>query len=208
MDETRLYPWEQRDDETERQFYAFTCFRDIPPFKRTIMAAYRTYTGEPDASQAPGWFCQLAKQFNWHERVREFDRYLDRKMTEKRVDAYLEKAEEQGKDMAVVDFYYLDAMNNAHNTLVEWSEKDEVRHGALPRDYNSLLGRIIEGASLAHKIRSARDPDDFGDPTAGMSDAELEETVRLIRELEDGEQREQEGDAGAALPPDDHTEDD
>lgn len=204
MDETRLQSWEQGDDETDKRFHAFACYRDLPRFKRTINAAYRISADDAGASRAPGWFSQLAREHDWHEWVREFDRYLDRKMTEKRVDAYLQKAEEQGKDMAGVDFYFHDSTDNAYRQLLEWSDQEDVKPGALPRDYNSLLGRIIEDASLAHKIRQTRDPDDFGDPRAGMLDEELEETVRLTRELEDGEQQGPEGDAGAALPPDDH----
>lgn len=69
-------PWEQQPDESPAAFQAFVAFRDMGP-GRTIMDAYRTAKGRPEARDVPGTWKGWASRLRWSNRARAYDRHIE-----------------------------------------------------------------------------------------------------------------------------------
>lgn len=69
--------WERQGRETDKAFMAFCQYRDMPPKARSILAAYREYSGRRSAEKSPGFFSAWVKQYDWVERVNAYDSYHD-----------------------------------------------------------------------------------------------------------------------------------
>jgi len=78
-------PWERRDDEKSAAWAAFCSYRDLPPGKRTDLAAYEVYLRkcgkvrkktEAKAKPSPSW-PKWKRENQWEQRVAEFDRRHD-----------------------------------------------------------------------------------------------------------------------------------
>lgn len=70
--------WERLENETPRAFECFSVYRDLRE-GRTVRAAYRIVTGnDPASGQVPGFWNDWVKKYNWQNRVKEYDLYLDR----------------------------------------------------------------------------------------------------------------------------------
>lgn len=72
-------PWDRRPDETDSQFLAFKCYRDLG-LARTVRDAWDKYSDEKGlkSDKPTGAFEQWRKQNDWTERCRAFDRHVDR----------------------------------------------------------------------------------------------------------------------------------
>ncbi len=75
-------PWEQQPGESAKAFAAFRSFRDLPPERRTVAAAWQALTGRPTATrggpgQWRGWHARNA----WSARAAAYDREQDRLAT-------------------------------------------------------------------------------------------------------------------------------
>ena len=84
-------PWEQRDNETAKNYAAFRCYLSLEPQKRTHWEAFKLYTKQKDAELskgyksrqcAPDYFVQWAVQNEWDARAKEFDLYQQGEFTE------------------------------------------------------------------------------------------------------------------------------
>jgi hypothetical protein len=85
--------WERQPGESCKAFACFKFFRDLPPEKRSIRAAYRQKTGNENARQASGDWNALAIRWRWVERVLAWDDEQDRLLREKKIEAIQEMAE-------------------------------------------------------------------------------------------------------------------
>jgi len=81
-------PWEQQPGESSRAFSAFRAWLDQSPGSgRPILAAYRTFSGRPEAKKPPGYFRTWIENFHWPARAQEYDRYLFRVEQQARIEA-------------------------------------------------------------------------------------------------------------------------
>ena len=88
--------WERLENEPERAYRAFETFLLLPSGERTLLAAYRSYVGNPEAAKPSDTWSGWSSEYAWRERALAFDDH----MTSKRHAAYArgmqEEAEEQG----------------------------------------------------------------------------------------------------------------
>lgn len=83
--QTIINAWERQEGESDSAWVAFRAYRDLPPFERTVVAAWVEYTevktGKkiPRPKAPPGYFATWCATGNWVERVLAFDRYQDAK---------------------------------------------------------------------------------------------------------------------------------
>lgn len=71
-------PWTRRDDETDAAWQAFRIFRDLG-LSRTIEEAWNQYADERDlkSDMAPRHFHDWKDEYDWYDRVRKYDAYVD-----------------------------------------------------------------------------------------------------------------------------------
>jgi hypothetical protein len=68
--------WDRLQNEPERAYQAFESYRSLAGGERTILAAYRSYVGNPDAAKPSDTWSGWASQFAWRERALAYDDYL------------------------------------------------------------------------------------------------------------------------------------
>ncbi len=69
--------WDQMEGETSRAFSAFKMYRDLDHHPRTLLAAYREFTGKKQATKAASHFFEWKQKFDWDARVLAFDRHRE-----------------------------------------------------------------------------------------------------------------------------------
>jgi hypothetical protein len=67
-------PWHRRPDETERAFFAFQCYLEMPP-PRVINTAYGIYTGGKTYHPNDN-FSAWVKKNHWDERAAAYDNWI------------------------------------------------------------------------------------------------------------------------------------
>lgn len=70
--------WEQWRNESPAQYDAFRSFLEIQPLDRTIAAAYRKATNDPQAQTASATFYRWSRDYKWAQRALARDEYSRR----------------------------------------------------------------------------------------------------------------------------------
>ena len=91
-------PWEQREDETSRNFDAFCAYRDLGP-SRSLREAWEIYREEHDlkADKPTGTFKEWSSRYEWVERSNAYDQHLKDLQVKSREQA-VEEAEQKLAD--------------------------------------------------------------------------------------------------------------
>src|SRR5918994_4278423 len=69
--------WHQLDNESDRAHEAFKVFMYLPPAERSVVGAWRLWTGNPDAKREPPFFLRWSHDFAWSERARAHDHRIE-----------------------------------------------------------------------------------------------------------------------------------
>jgi hypothetical protein len=88
--------WERLANESERAYRAFQYFLALPSGERTVAAAYKAYTGNPDAPKPSDTCTRWSGQFAWRERALAYDDFLASLRRGAFERAVKEEAERQG----------------------------------------------------------------------------------------------------------------
>jgi hypothetical protein len=70
-------PWDQRPDESPRDYARFIVYRDQPPTKRSKNQVFieTTKDGDQDAHLAGGPWYEMTRRFEWDSRVAAWDKH-------------------------------------------------------------------------------------------------------------------------------------
>lgn len=76
-------PWDRLDDETDKAYSAFCCYRGLDPRNRSMYSAYKLYlskcnTGGKPAHRTPTYMTQWSVRYRWVARAIAWDDHLDR----------------------------------------------------------------------------------------------------------------------------------
>ncbi len=89
--------WDRLENEPERAYRAFESYRNLPSAERTVIAAYRHHTGNPDAVKPSDTYSGWSRQFAWRERAAAYDAHIDRLREKSIENAVQQEAEEQAR---------------------------------------------------------------------------------------------------------------
>jgi hypothetical protein len=95
--DTEIEFWQRLEPETDRAFEAFRTFLSLPSSDRTLVAAYRHFVGNPDASKISDAWNTWAHRYAWKERARAYDAHIDRIRRNAMEEAIEEEAAEQAR---------------------------------------------------------------------------------------------------------------
>lgn len=85
--DNEIQPWERQDGETDRQFEAFSIYRDMGADRGIRKVAQKL-------DKQPSYISKIASRWFWVDRVTKYDRYLDEKRRVER-EAEIEKMNER-----------------------------------------------------------------------------------------------------------------
>lgn len=135
--------WDQQPDEPARQYEAFKLYRDLGG-SRTVVGAYRVYTGRTEYYGKPKAFLSWARVRHWKERAEAFDRHLAAELDRSRREAFDRVGEEQVR--AETDW----AVRRAQHREEAWSLGDKLVAKAR---------QMLEIALITRKTETRTDPD-------------------------------------------------
>jgi hypothetical protein len=76
-EQSREELWHRLDNESGRAYEAFKVYMYLPPATRTVVGAWREWTGNPDARREQPFFLRWSHDFAWSERARAHDHHLE-----------------------------------------------------------------------------------------------------------------------------------
>jgi hypothetical protein len=178
--------WDRLEPETDRAFEAFRTFLSLPSSDRTLVAAYRRFVGNPNASKVSDAWSEWARRYAWKERARAYDAHIDRIRRHAMEEAIEQEAAEHARQverarchlnelMAVGYLKTMDFLEELDPSSMRFS--DTIQVARLHMDAIEKLGSGDEG------VRE----DDWTEE----DDAQLERIAKRVkarRNLEDGGQ--------------------
>jgi hypothetical protein len=115
--------WDRLEPETDRAFEAFRTFLSLPSSDRTLVAAYRRYVGNPNASKLSDTWIAWAHRYAWKERARAYDNHLEHIRQKGMEDAVYAEAKKQSRVQERMRGNLSEQLINYHQKVMEFLEE-------------------------------------------------------------------------------------
>ena len=115
--------WDRLEPETDRAFEAFRTYLSLPSSDRTLVAAYRRFVGNPNASKVSDTWNEWARRYAWKERATAFDAHIDRIRRNAMEKALEEEAAEQARQAERIRNNLNELMVVGHLKTMEFLEE-------------------------------------------------------------------------------------
>jgi hypothetical protein len=111
-----------------------------------------------------------AADWNWRERVKSYDRYIDRVKVESQRQAYAKQYHERGKTLADLE---VDAIELGHEAYeLAMATRNQAKETILAKDWNNLVGQLVNLYATLSKAKGETDGPRPGD-IPELTDEEL-----------------------------------
>src|SRR5918994_7623282 len=165
-------PWDRIPNESEKAYYAFECYLDMPYWDRKDLYAYRNYTGNPEATHVSATWLSWKEEFFWEERVRAYDCHVQKERREQTIQAQVEAGYERGDELAQMEQRMYHVQELVYEKLREKLEEDNLLDWRA-MDVINLSRVMTESYSAIKKARSGEQADRF-EPAQPLTDEEME----------------------------------
>jgi hypothetical protein len=146
--------WQRLENETDRAFEAFRTVLSLPAGDRTLVAAYRHFVGNPNASKVSDAWNEWSRRYAWRERAQAYDAHIDRIRRNAMEEAIEQEAAEQARQaergrnhlnelMAVSYLKTMDFLENVDPESMRFS--DAIQVARLHMEAVEKLGSGEEG---------------------------------------------------------------
>ena len=190
--------WHQLDIESDRAHDAFKCYMLLPPAERSVVRAWREWTGNPDAKREPPYFAGWAKDYAWSDRARARDHHLE-VIRERGMEAAIQQeAAEQARQAERVRGRFNEILARTYLDAIEYMESGQFVEDMRPSDVISITKIYFEatrhfGQSLQQNEREIADltPDELAELDMIVGEIEARDKERnkeSEEESEDGEE--------------------
>jgi hypothetical protein len=144
-----LNTWERQPGETDKSYQAFCVYRDMLPHERSIQAIGRKHKLK-NASHHGRW----SIKYEWVQRCRAFDNYLDVQARQKREKDHLQNIEAFSERQRLIAAETLKSavqiLKKANSRLAKLKAED-IHSGSLPSYYRAAAS-LIEAASNSESM--------------------------------------------------------
>jgi hypothetical protein len=115
--------WDRLENEPERAYRAFECFLSLHSDERTVVEAYRSHVGNPEAVKSSDTWSGWSSEFAWRERAAAYDEHL----AGLRREAYERGIEEEAERQGALDERNRNRMNElmtlGYEEAIRWFEE-------------------------------------------------------------------------------------
>lgn len=143
------FTWERQPGETDKSYAAFCIYRDTPAHERSIQAIGHKHKLK-NASHHGRW----SIKYEWVQRCRAFDNYLDIQARQKRERDHLANIEEFSERQRLIAAETLKSavaiLKKANSRLAKLKTED-IHPGSLPSYYRAAAS-LIEAASNSESM--------------------------------------------------------
>ena len=176
--------WECLENEPERAYRAFESYLALPSGERTILEAYRSYVGNPQAVKPSDTWSRWSSQFAWRERAAAYDDHL----ASVRRDAFERGIEEEAERQGVLAERTRNRMNElmtvAYEESMRWFEEVGAS-GMRASDAIQVIRLYMDAVKVSDVNRESKVEDDWTEEDDDEF-ADLIKAVEAEGELEDG----------------------
>jgi hypothetical protein len=153
MDKTKIYSWEQREDEPDNAYRAFKVGwrdqkSDDPNRDRTLLEAARRYTGRIELSKVPENVSRWKEEYDWVSRAREWDRYLQRREDEALAEGREDVVRERAITISELESRQIELGFLMANVLLEKLNDPDFVERMLPKDLTAGMRAVNETISV------------------------------------------------------------
>jgi len=180
-EESRQELWHRLDNESGRAYEAFKVYMYLSPAERTVVAAWREWTGNPDARREPPYFLRWSHDYAWSERARAHDHHLDIIREAGMEEAIKEEAARQARQVELVRGRFSELMARAYNEAIEYLESGDFVRNLRPGDVVQILKIHLE---TTHKLGRSETNAPGDAPAVDWTEDEQRELDRILDEIE------------------------
>src|SRR5918992_227601 len=178
--------WHQLDNESDRAHEAFRTFMSLPPAERSVVRAWREWTGNPDAKREPPYFAGWARDFAWSDRARAHDHHIEIIRESGMEEAIREEAPRQARQVEQVRGRFNELMAITYERAIEYLEDEDFIKQLRPADVVQILKIHLETTQKLGDTNT-QTPDSGVD----WSEDEQRELDRILDEIESEEAQEE-----------------
>ena len=163
-------------NESGRAYEAFKVYMFMSPAERSVVGAWREWTGNPEAVRPSPYFEDWAREYAWSERARAHDHHLDR-IRERGIEKAIEaEAEMQARDAERTRYRYNELMTLGYERAMEWLEN------AQPSDFRPQ--DVIQIIRLHMDAVKVFEVTEKPNEEVTWTEEEAAELTQIIREIE------------------------
>jgi hypothetical protein len=172
--------WDRLNNESERAHRAFQTFLNLPSNDRTVIEAYRSHVGNPEAAKPSDTWARWSRDFAWSERASAYDAYLESLRREAYEQVIKEQAAQQAREVEKARGRYHELMTLAFERAAE------VLENAQPADLRAQdVIQIIKLHQEDIKIFGPTDKPDDEDDWTEEDNARFDEIIKEVDALAD-----------------------
>jgi hypothetical protein len=177
--ESREQLWDRLSNESGRAYEAFKVYMFMSPAERSVVGAWREWTGNPEAARPSPFFKEWAREYAWPERARAHDHHLEVIRESGMEEAVKEEAKKQAKQVEHLHWRYQELMTLGYERAVEYLESAEFVKHMRPADVVALIKLHFEG------VQKLGQPQDAAQESGvDLSEDELREVDLILDEIE------------------------
>src|SRR5918998_4214764 len=143
-EESREQPWHRLDNESGRAYEAFKVYMYLPPAERSVVRAWREWSGNPDAKREPPFFLRWSHDFAWSERARAHDHHLEVIREQGMEEAIKEEAARQARQVEQVRGRFNELMTITYERAIEYLEDEDFIKQLRPADVVQIMKIHLE----------------------------------------------------------------
>jgi hypothetical protein len=194
-EQSREELWHRLDNESGRAYEAFKVYMYLPPATRTVVGAWREWTGNPDARREQPFFLRWSHDFAWSERARAHDHHLEVIREEGMENAIKEESARQARQVEQVRGRYYELMAVGFQRAMEYLEKAEFVDHLRPADVVQIMKLHLETTMKLEN--GASGADSGGSAMVDWSEDEQREVDRILDEI-DAEEAQKQSEEGSS----------
>ncbi len=189
--------WNRLENEPERAYRAFESYLTLPSNDRTILAAYRSHVGNPEAAKPSDTWGSWSKQYAWRERAAAYDDHL----TSLRREAYERGVEEEAERQGAIAERNRNRTNElmtlAYEKAMDWFESAEPSD-LRPQDVVQIIKLHLEAVKTFGVAEKPEEDDWTEEDDTEFLERMAKDAEIFERDLDDeskGAEEAEEGDA-------------
>jgi hypothetical protein len=177
MDTEKRELWDQLSNESERAYRAFQTFLSLPSNDRTVIGAYRSHVGNPEAAKVSDTWAKWTRDFAWAERATAYDAYLESLRREAYERAIQEEVARQAREVEKLRGRYNELLAVAYHRAMEALEDEYwVRDNLRASDVIRIIGVHMDYLKIFDTEPESRDVADWEENDAAGE--------RIVREID------------------------
>ena len=178
--------WDRLSNESGRAYEAFKVYMFMSPAERSVVRAWREWTGNPEAVRPSPFFEEWAREYAWSERARAHDHHLELIRERGMEKAIEEEAAEQARQAEGVRGRFYELMAITYERAITHLEDDSFVEQLRPADVVQILRVHLETIQ-----KLGDDSSQAPDSVVDWSEDEQRELDRILDEIDAEEVREE-----------------